>query len=295
MADVPDPSPSERRSARLVSTPARWAVCSAAIAVGFVVATAAALAFVHAHRDLASLSWLFVVFTAIESVFAFVLLRAEESRLARELRTARTGTAAVRAMAVRRAAGVGGGASVPFIARPFSTGVGLAAVRLADGDREGAADALRRGGSPLMAGGRLDAVRAIVDADLERASHAAGALDRAIARLRAMPALGHAEADRYRTYVLVKAVLERGDDDTALELARELGRSTDDEQAIYAVWLRVWFELDDEPATDEEPWPPLAAAQARLATLAARAHGAERLIDQLAARLLAIAHPSHQG
>jgi hypothetical protein len=58
----------------------------------------------------------------------------------------------------------------------------------------------------------------------------------------------------------------------------------------------VWFELDDEPTDDEDhPWPPLAEAQTRLAALAARAHGAERLIDKLEARLLAIAHPPHQG
>jgi hypothetical protein len=182
---------------------------------------------------------------------------------------------------------------IPFFARPFSSSVGAAAVRLADGDSEGATDALRRG-SLLMRGGRLDHLRAVVAGDLERSRRTPAALDRAIAALRAIAPLGHREAERYRIYVLVKAVLERGDDETALELARELGRSPDDEVSLYAVWLRVWFELDEEPEESDEPWPPLAEAQARLATLAARAHGAERLIDKLEARLLAIAHPGHR-
>ncbi|MCL2448849.1 MAG: hypothetical protein FWD17_07880, partial [Polyangiaceae bacterium] len=271
----------------VVANAGRWAACSAVIATGFIVATAVALAFVHSRRPIGSLAWLFVPFGAVESVVAWALLRSEESRLTRELRTARIGSAALRAMTVQRRE------AMPFFARPFATGVGAAAVRLADGDREGAAEALRRV-SPLMRGGRVDALRALALADLERSQRTTAALDRVIARLQATPALGHREADRYRTYVLVKTVLERGDDETALELARDLARSPDDEQAIYGVWLRVWFDLDDDPGAADEPWPPLGEAQARLATLAARAHGAERLIGKLEALLLAIANAEHR-
>jgi hypothetical protein len=283
------PQPRERGTP-LVATAARWAACSLAIAGAFIVALAAALAFVHARRGLASFGGVFLGFAAVESALTFVLLRSEESRLTRELRTARTGTTTVRGMAARHRS------QVPFFARPFSCTMAQAAVLLADGDRDGASDALRRG-SPLMRGGRLDRLRAIVRADLQRATRSPDALDVAIADLRRMPPLHHREADRYRTHVLVKAVLERGDDETALDLARDLRRSADDEQALYAVWLRVWFDLDEVGESDEgaDRWPPLVEAEARLAALAARAHGAERLVDKLEARLLAIAHPVQQG
>jgi hypothetical protein len=303
------------RGVSLVATPARWAACSGALAVGFVVATAAVLAFVHSSRPISSLTGLFVWVAVVGSALTVVLLRSEESRVARELRTARTGTSAMRGMAARRRQ------QLPFFARPFSVDVAAAAVRLADGDREGAAEALRRG-PVLMRGGRLDRLRAMVEADVERATHEPQVVDRAIARLRSMSPLGNLEADRYRMHVLVKAVLERGDADMALELALTLRDSTDGEQAIYATWLRVWFELDGEGDAPEEHgqepggetgdamaqeterapaqsaadgWPPLAEADARLAALVARAHGAERLVDKLEARLLAIAPPGHQG
>jgi hypothetical protein len=289
-----------------VATPARWAVCSAVIAVGFVLATAATLAFLHSSRPLASFAGLFAWVAVGGAGLMFILLRSEESRVARELRTARTGTPALRGLAARRRD------QLPFFARPFSVDVAVAAVRLADGDREGAREALRRA-AVLMRGGRLDRLRAVVEADLERATHDPGAIDRAIARLGELAPLGHVEADRYRTHVLVKAVLERGDADVALELALALRDSADAEQALYATWLRVWFELDgdgnvradgDGTADPHEgansgpnatDWPPLGEAQARRAALMARAHGAERLVDKLEARLLAIAPPGHQG
>jgi hypothetical protein len=276
------------RTVALVATPARWVACSAAIAGGFVVATAGVLAFVHSSRPLSSLESVFAWVAALGALLSFVLLRAEESRIARELRIARTGTPALRGLAARRRE------QLPFFARPFSANVAVAAVCLADGDREAAADALRRG-SPLMRGGRIDRLRAIVEADLERATRGSGALERVIERLRAMPAIGHREADRYRTHVLVKSVLERGDVDTAHDLALELGAAADPDQTIYATWLRVWFDLDDENDGGDDVWPPLVEGQTRLAALAARAHGAERLVDKLEARLLAIAPSGQQG
>jgi hypothetical protein len=272
----------------LVATPARWVACSGVIAAGFVILTAAAVAFVHSNRPLGSFGVLFACVGAAGTALSLILLRAEESRICRELRIARTGTSALRGMAARRRE------QLPFFARPFSANVAMAAVCLADGDRDGAADALRRG-SPLMRGGRIERLRAIVEADLDRARRLPGALDRVITSLRAMPPLGHREADSYRTHVLVKAVLERGDADAALELALELQSSADADRTLYATWLRVWFDLDAAVEEGDDTWPPLAEAQARLAALAARAHGAERLVDKLQARLLAIAPPVHQG
>jgi hypothetical protein len=270
----------------LIATRARWAACSLALAAGAVIAAEAALAFVHLRSDPAALARLFIALAAAGSVVAYLLLRAEESRTTRELRTARAGTPSARALAIRR------DERIPFFARPFSSGLAAAAVRVADGDRRGALEALRRG-SPLLRGGRVERLRGTVEADLERATGTPAGLDRAIARLRATPPVGHREADRYRAYVLVRAVLERGDDETALVLARELEGSPDEEVALYALWLRAWFELDGD---DEEPhWPPVDEARARLATLAARAHGAERLVDKLEERLLAIAHREQQG
>jgi len=55
---------------------------------------------------------------------------------------------------------------------------------------------------------------AVVEADLSRASGSPASLDGAIRALRALEPTGNVEADRYRTHVLVKAILERGDDDT---------------------------------------------------------------------------------
>jgi hypothetical protein len=237
---------------------------------------------------LSSLESVFAWVGALGALLSVVLLRAEESRIARELRIARTGTPALRGLAARRRQ------QLPFFARPFAANVAIAAVCLADGDREAAADALRRG-SPLMRGGRIDRLRAIVEADLERASRSAEALERVIDRLRAMPAIGHREADRYRTHVLVKAVLERGDADTAQDLALQLRAEVDPDQTIYATWLRVWFDLDDRSGDEGNVWPPLVEGQTRLAALAARAHGAERLVDKLEERLLAIAPSGQQG
>ncbi|HLK38614.1 MAG TPA: hypothetical protein VKU41_17750, partial [Polyangiaceae bacterium] len=224
---------------------------------------------------------------AVGAVLIEAVLRAEESRLARELRTARSGTTVLRSLAVRRRE------QLPFFARLFSTRIGMAALLLADGERSGALTALAT--EPfLMRGGRLDGLRAIVDADVERATGTSVGLDRCVGWLREAPPLGHREADLYRTHVLVKAILERGDADTGVKVAECLVRSADDEERVYATWLRVWFDMDAADAGDVR-WPDLTEGDLRVAALAARAHGAERLVELFDTRLAAIARPEGQG
>jgi hypothetical protein len=278
------------RGARLVATLPRAAAASAGIALVAAIAAVTFLEFVaHSERRIAALfshGPLLVAALVLEAALTFAALSAEESRLARELRIARAGTPALRSLVSRRRT------RAPFFARLFSTGLGTAAVLVADGDRAGAVEAVG-GISPLMRGGRLERLRAVVEADLSRALGSPVALDGAIRALRSLPPIGNAEADRYRVHVLVKAVLERGDDEMAMELARELETAADEEQRVGATWLRVWFDLDAED--DGRTWPPIGEPQARLAALAARAHGAESLVDKIEARLLAIARPEPRG
>ena len=128
-----------------------------------------------------------------------------------------------------------------------------------------------------------------------RATHTSVGLERCVQRLRAAAPTGNREADLYRALVLVKAVLEQGDGQTAAEIATELGKSADEEERVYSTWLRVWFDFVDlgEPAPEPDPGDPPAASgdeallrdlaalpsltegDLRIATLAARAHGAE--------------------
>jgi hypothetical protein len=273
----------------LVATWTRWALSAGALGAAFVAAVEGYIAFTHSDRTLGSFAWLIAVACATEALLVYAILRAEESRLARELRTARTGTSVLRGMVARRRQ------QTPFIARLFATKLGAAAVLLADGDRSGALDVLATS-SPLMQWGRIEKLRAVVDADVERASSTSAGLERCVQQLREMPPIGNREADLYRTHVLVKALLEQGDAETALEVIEELGASQDDEQQTYVAWLRVWFDLDDETAGyRDHPWPPLDEGQLRLATLQARAHGAEKLVEKLEARVSAIARPGPQG
>jgi hypothetical protein len=273
----------------LVATRSRWLLSAGALAVGFVAAVEAYLLFTHIDRTLASFGWLIAVVTLAVTALVLAILRAEESRLARELRTARTGTAVLRGLVARRRR------LMPFVARLFSTKLGVAAVLLADGDREGALDALASGSPLLMRGGRLDRLRAVVDADLERATGTPAGLERCVEQLRAMDPLGNREADLYRTHVLVKALLEQGDPDGALDVLGALEPSRDEEQQLYVAWLRVWFDLDAEAADYRHAWPAMAEGQLRMATLLARAHGAEKLVEKLEQRVSSIAQSHRQG
>jgi hypothetical protein len=248
----PDPSGAraQGRGVALVATWPRWALSAGGIALAFVGALQGYLLFTHSESTLASFAWLLAVACTLEALLLLAILRAEESRLARELRTARTGTGVLRGMVARRRQ------QSPFLARLFATKLGTAAVLLADGDRSGALDVLA-GGSPLMQGGRLEKLRAIVDADAERASGTSVGLERCVQQLRAMQPLRNREADLYRTHVLVKALLEQGDGETALEVIADLEKTGDDEQGLYVAWLRVWFDLDTESADYRNAWPAL--------------------------------------
>ncbi len=104
---------------------------------------------------------------------------------------------------------------------------------------------------------------------------------------------GNREADLYRTHVLVKALLEQGDAEGALEMYRTLEKSTDEDDLVYATWLRVWFELE-AAAEEGEDWPALSEGQLRMAALLARTHGAEKLVEMLEARIASVAPPALQ-
>jgi hypothetical protein len=227
----------------------------------------------------AELEGVIVPLCLVAAVLVFALLRAEESRLARELRTARTATGVLRGMVSRRRQ------QAPFFARLFATRLGAAAIRLADGDRDEALDALARG-SRLVRGGRLEKLRAVVEADLDRATGTPPGIERCVERLRAMAPIGNREADLYRIHVLTKALLEGGDGESALELVDELERHGEEEdEQVYTAWLRVWFDLDAESADYRHAWRPLGDGQVRLAMLLARAHGAAKLVEKLDSRL----------
>jgi hypothetical protein len=286
-ADSPTPPAGQRRSAALVATATRWLAICLALEVGLAAGIEGLLLFTHRSGHAGTFVWPLAVGASAGWLIIYAMLRAEESRLARELRTARTGTPVVRAMVARRRL------EMPFLTRWSASSLGTAAVLLADGDRDAALEALRASGV-FMRGGRLDELRAIVEADLERNAGTPAGLDRCVQRLRAFAPMGNREADLYRAHVLAKAILERGDDETADELADEWSRSTDDEVRVYATWLRVWFDLDAERGS-EAPLGDLSEADLRVALLAARAHGAESLVTKLTERLSAIARAESQG
>jgi hypothetical protein len=266
---------------RLAATWSRWTIGTGLLGAAFVAAVQAYLVFVHSDRPLASFGWLVAGTWVVLAVLTFAALRAEDARLAREIRMARTASAAVRAMVTRRKQ------STSVLSRLFATRLGTAAVLLAEGDREGALDALAAG-AWLMGGGRLAKLRQIVEADAERANGTSVDLERCVQRLRAMPPLGNREADLYRLHVLVKAVLEQGDSDTAVELVESLGSSKDDEERVYATWLRVWFDLDED-ADYRVSASPLHEGDLRMAALLARAQGADKLVEKLDARIGSVA------
>src|SRR5450755_2508414 len=89
------------RGAPLVATWTRWAVSVGALAVAFGGAVEAYILLTHVDRTLPSFASLIAVVCATEAVLLLAILRAEDSRLARELRTARTGTAVLRGLVAR--------------------------------------------------------------------------------------------------------------------------------------------------------------------------------------------------
>lgn len=271
---------------RIVATWARWAAGCGALSLLFVAALEAYVTWAHDGRTLAAFVWVIAAFVAGVGAIVFALLRSEEARLARELRTARTGTSVARGLVARRRQ------RAPFFARLFSTRLGEAAVLLAGGDRAAAVDAMAKG-SMLMQGGRLARLQEVVDADAERARGGEEDLARSVKRLRAMLPTGHRETDLYRLHVWVKALLEQGDAEGAFDLARDLaGAATDlaadDEARVYEAWLRVWFDLDANLDDGDPPWLPLGEGTLRMATLLARAQGGEKLVEMLEGRIARI-------
>ena len=144
-----------------------------------------------------------------------------------------------------------------------------------------------------MRGGGLDRLREFIDADTERATATSVGLERCLGRLRELPATGNREADLYRTHVMVKALLEQGDPEGALSLYRSLAGTKDDDERVYATWLRVWFDLE-AGADDGDDWPALSEGELRMAMLLARSHGAEKLVELLGARLASVAPTASQ-
>jgi len=256
----------------------RWAASAVLVAAVFAALLQGSLAFVHSSASMASYGGPLTAAIVAAAVLLFWVLQAEESRLARELRTARTGTAALRSMVAARRQ------QLPFFARLFSTKLGTAAVLIADGERA-AAQELLAANSPFMQGGRLARLRAVVEADAGRALGRDEALARSIEVLESAEPTGNREADLYALHVLVKAVLERGDSAAALGLIERLERSADEDERLYIVWLRAWFELGGRELSDGE---------IRLAALLARAHGAEKLVEKLEEQASAIARPVGQ-
>jgi hypothetical protein len=273
------------RGAPLVATWMRWFAAAAALVVAWVVVVEAYVALSHAKWTLFSAPAIVPAVCGGLAVLLWATLRAEELRLARELRIARTGTSVLRATVTQRRQ------HVPLLARLLSTKLGMAAVLLADGDRLDARDALSSD-SPLMRGGRLEKLRVVVDADIERSSGASAGLGRCVQMLQAMSRIGNREADLYCLHVLVKALLEQGDAPGAVELARKLEDSRDDEERVYLVWLRVWFDLDGGAQSGDGSGPPLSDGELRMAMLLARAHGADKLVEKLEGRVVAIARPT---
>lgn len=267
-ADLADEVKLER-GAPLLATWWRWALFAAAFAV---VLGALYAAYLAAARSPGNATYLVPIGWMLLVLMTPLALRAEEARLARELRVARTGTALMRGSVLRRRS------ATPSIFRFFATNLGVAAVLVSEGDRGGALDALAAS-SPIMFGGALPQLRRLVELDADRLANSSATLERCVREVREMPAFGNLEADRYKTHVLVKAVLQRASEDAA-ELADELSRSKDEEQRIYAVWLRTWFDIEGAPEPPE--------GELRLAALHARAQGGEDLVKKLDAKIAAL-------
>jgi hypothetical protein len=269
---------------KLLATPARWSSGTLLLAGLAWVAVRGLPAWFGPERErvpVAAVGW------AVLSAAFWLYLRGEEARLARELRVARSGTSVQRRALLRRrrptpyfGIAMFWYAAVRVLGALASTTLGHAAVLVAEGELQ-AARATLAGFGQLLAVGPLRELRAAVEADLARAVGTEESLATAIKALYAAPPFAHVEAERYRMHVLVKALLQQGDEATARTIAEDLKASTDDELRVYAVWLRTWFEWTHLDAPSE---PDM-----RLALLLARTHGALDLVARLEIALAAAA------
>jgi hypothetical protein len=284
---VLEPTRKVVRSAPLVATWRRWGLATGGAATALVSLAAAYIAVTHSERTLASFAPGLAVAGSLVGAVFWAILRAEESRLVRELRIARTGTPVLRDIVARRRE------QTPLLGRALSTKLGAAAVMIAGGDRAGALDALSAG-SPLMEGGRLEELRAIINADLERETGTPAGLERCVQQIHELGTIENREARLYATHVVVKAVLQNGDVEKALELVVPLETSREEEERIYAVWLRTWFDLDTVAETGDAAASASPEGALRMAALLARAQGADKLVAKLDARIAVIARPGQE-
>ena len=251
--------------ARLVFTPVRALAATVTCAAVITALLAAAHVILHkfSAETLATFgacAWLLV------TTLLLVFLYGEESRLARELRTARVGSEIARTQAIRRRK------RAPWFARFTAPPHGFAALLVTEGDSVAAHETLSSG-SPLFYGGALATLRKAVEADAAR-DEGEAALGESIRTLLELPDLHAPEVDHYRTHVLVKAILQLGDPLTARDVEADLGASPDDEVRMYALWLRTWFDLtSSSPEVDE--------GERRRAALMARNSGAVDLATRL--------------
>ncbi len=229
------------------------------------------------------------VLWAMASAALWAYLRGEESRLARELRVARSGTSVQRRAVLRRrrptpyfGIAMFWYAAVRILAAMASTTLGYAAVLVAEGDLQ-TAGATLGGFGPKLAFGALRDLRTVVEADLARAIGTEESLQAAIKALFESSSLRNREAERYRVHVLVKALLQQGDEPTARAVAEDLKGTDDAELRVYAVWLGTWFEWTHLDAPSE--------ADMRMALLLARTHGAVDLVARLESALGPTAAP----
>jgi hypothetical protein len=280
----------------------RGAISAALLLAAYFLVSRLVFARLHIQTQGTGSAWISLMDGALIVSLAalWLTLRGEESRLARELRTARTGSAELRALALRQRQ------KQPFLARLCTTHLGTAALLLADGDADEAHRELKKS-SLLGRGGRLEILRQAVEADELRATGSPADLVRAIDRLGALPSTHNREADLYKTHVLVKAVLQKGDAERAQELCAELERSPEEDERLYSVWLVVWFEggdgtseapprqgRDPEGVGNREAAPgetAFAEGDLRMATLLARAQGADKLVELLEERVTRTAAP----
>ncbi len=265
---------------KLLATPARSSLGTVLLAGLAWVAVRGLPAWFGPERErvpVAAVAW------AVLSAAFWLYLRGEEARLTRELRVARSGTSVQRRALLRRrrptpyfGIAMFWYAAVRVLAALASTTLGYAAVLVAETELQ-AARATLGGFAQLLTFGPLRELRAVVEADLDRATGTEESLAKAIRSLYAGPAFAHHEAERYRLHVLVKALLQQGDEATARTIAEELKGSDDEVLRVYGVWLSTWFEWTHLDAPTE--------ADTRLALLLARTHGAVDLVARLEAAL----------
>jgi hypothetical protein len=265
---------------KLLATPARWSAGILLLA-GLAWAAAAGLPpWFGPERErlpICAIAW------AVLSGALWLYLRGEEARLTHELRVARGGTSVQRRTLLRRrrptpyfGIAMFWYAAVRVLAALASTTLGYAAVLVAEGDLQAARAALG-GFAQLLALGPLRELKTVVAADLERAVGTEESLATAIKALFSTPPMAHVEAERYRVHVLVKALLQQGDEATARAVAEDLKGTDDGELRVYSVWLRTWFEWTHLDAPSD--------ADVRMALLLARTHGAVDLVARLEAAL----------